>query len=599
MVSALARRGPDSEGIELWPGAGLGQRRLAILDLSDAGKQPMLSDDGEIGIVFNGCIYNFWEIKEELEKLGHRFRSRCDTEVLLRGYQQWGIDVLLKRLRGMFAFGIWDNPARKLTLVRDRLGVKPLLYATGKNSIGFASTITALHDADLAGDISPEAVLEFLEFDWVTDARAIFTGVYKVPAATILEWQDGRIEQRQYWTLPKANGRMVSFDEAVEQTEAILLEAAKLRLVSDVPVGALLSGGIDSALICWAMSRVGGSVKTFTVSTPGDPADEAGAAAATAQALGVPHEIIELPTDEQPELDELVAAYGEPFACGSALGLLRVCKAVKPKVTVLLTGDGGDDVFLGYPHHRTFFQAQKLSSFVPSPVAAIWPSLDPGVDSWRPLHRIWRFMDYASGGLGAVTEAHDGLPYFDRHGMLGERLAGKPLDQRQIQRSVESARSLLAEILEYERNHRFVSEFMTKVDGGTMHYAIEARAPFLDHVLWEFAGSLPFDVRLHRNELKAVLRAIVRKRIGDHVAGRRKQGFTVPVDRWLAGKWKPQILTLAEDSLLEKDGWIRRGILANVVPRAVSDGRIPRQLWSLLILERWMRSRGSRRLVRA
>src|SRR3954447_17691463 len=265
MVTSLAGRGPDSEGVESWPGAVLGHRRLAILDLSDAGRQPMLSDDGQIGIVFNGCIYNFHDIRAELEKYGHRFRSNCDTEVLVRGYQHWGIDALVPRLRGMFAFGIWDNCSRRLTLVRDRLGVKPLVYAMEGRSIAFASTVTALRDANLAGETDPAAVLEFLEFDWVTENRSIFEGIHKVPAATIVEWANGSMSQRCYWTLPKPESRPMRFQNAVEEAESLLLESAKLRLISDVPVGALLSGGIDSALICWAMSKVGADVKSFTI----------------------------------------------------------------------------------------------------------------------------------------------------------------------------------------------------------------------------------------------------------------------------------------------------------------------------------------------
>jgi len=313
MVTSLAGRGPDSEGIEEWDGAVLGHRRLAILDLSDAGRQPMLSDDGQTGIVFNGCIYNFHDIRAELESHGHRFRSNCDTEVLVRGYEHWGIDALVPRLRGMFAFGIWDNRERKLTLVRDRLGVKPLVYAVKGRSIAFASTVTALRDADLAGDIDPAAILEFLEFDWVTEDRTIFQGVHKVPAATIIEWKDGSLTERSYWTLPEPGSRQISFDQAVEETEALLLESAKLRLISDVPIGALLSGGLDSALICWAMAKVGADVKSFTIGTRGDPEDEADGARTTAKRIGIPHEVVELPASDQPALDDLTRAYGEPF----------------------------------------------------------------------------------------------------------------------------------------------------------------------------------------------------------------------------------------------------------------------------------------------
>ncbi len=203
MTDAIRRRGPDSEGIAGWPGACLGHRRLAIIDLSDAGRQPMLSDDGSVGLVFNGCIYNFLELRKELEERGHKFRSHCDTEVLLRGYQEWGIDALAPKLRGMFAFGIWDDGAQTLSLVRDRLGVKPLLYSARDGQIAFGSTVGALRAGGFGGEIDPHAVLEYLEFGSVTDDRSIFQGVSKLPAATILVWKHGSLSGNAYWSLWK------------------------------------------------------------------------------------------------------------------------------------------------------------------------------------------------------------------------------------------------------------------------------------------------------------------------------------------------------------------------------------------------------------
>src|ERR1035438_10310688 len=237
MLTSLARRGPDSDGLANWPGAALGHRRLAILDLSPAGHQPMLSEDGQIGLVFNGCIYNFMELRADLEKRGHRFHSHCDTEVLLRGYQEWGIDALVPRLRGMFAFGIWDHPRGVLTLVRDRLGVKPLAWCARGGRIAFASTVAAVRAAGFGGEIDPQAVLEFLEYGYVTDDRSIYQGIAKLPPATILEWRAGQVSQRQYWQLPETDeSSRISFEEAVEKTEKLLVESVGLRLISDVPI---------------------------------------------------------------------------------------------------------------------------------------------------------------------------------------------------------------------------------------------------------------------------------------------------------------------------------------------------------------------------
>ncbi|HSP69235.1 MAG TPA: asparagine synthase (glutamine-hydrolyzing) [Bryobacteraceae bacterium] len=590
MVSSLVRRGPDSAGMEIWPEAILGHRRLAILDLSEAGHQPMVSEDREIGLVFNGCIYNFQEIRKELEAHGYRFRSHTDTEVLLHGYRHWGADALVQRLRGMFAFGIWDDRQRKLTLVRDRLGVKPLVYAAAKGRIAFASTITALRDGRFVEEIDPQAVLEFLEFGWVSDDLTIFAGARKVPAATIVEWQDGRIRERCYWRPPESGSRKISFDQAVEETEALFLEAVKLRLVADVPIGALLSGGIDSTLVAWAMAKLNANVKSFTVGAPGHPSDESADARRTARILGIPHEVIDLSSDDQPALDDLTCAYGEPFACSSALGMLQVCKAVKPKATVLLTGDGGDDVFLGYPHHRNFLYAQRLARLLPSSAARIWPSVRPAVARVPALRRAMHLTDYAVGGLGAVTRTHDGLPYYEHAGILGERLVAHNLKHRAIALSFDSARNLMEEFLEYERRTRFVAEYMTKVDGGAMYYSIEARSPFLDHVLWEHAASLPIEMRLRGGGLKPVLRALVRRNVGAEVADRKKQGFTVPVWNWLIQGWRPQLDALSHDTLLEREGWIRPETISAAAAAAVSAGRAPVQLWALVVLENWLRA---------
>jgi asparagine synthase (glutamine-hydrolysing) len=595
MNSLHLRRGPDAEGLHIWEGsAALGHRRLAIYDLSDAGRQPMLSADGLTGVVFNGSIYNFLEIRRELEQRGCRFHSQCDTEVLVHGYREWGIDDLVRRLRGMFAFAIWDHSARKLTMVRDRLGVKPLLYSLSGRALAFASTARALAVADFAGGIDPDAVLEFLEFGWVGEDRSIFSNVQKVAPATIVEWREGRISERCYWSLPAGGSRGIRFEDAVAETEELLLDAVKIRLEADVPVAALLSGGVDSTLICWAMSKLGANIRSFTVGTPGDPADESIDARATAKLLGIPHEVIELPPDEQPAVDDLISAYGEPFACSSALAMLRVSKAVKEKATVLLTGDGGDDAYLGYTYHRNFMHAQRLANRLPEAAARLWPTLRKRVECVAVLRRPMHLMDFATGGLGAAARVHDGLPYYEREGLLGDRLTGRILAPRAIPDSFHSARRLLADFLQYERKTRFVSEYMTKVDGATMYHAIEARSPFLDQRLWESAASMPFEVHLQGGDLKAVLRELVRRRVGPEVASRRKQGFTVPVERWLATSWKPQLeCLLSGRSLLEREGWIAPEKLGAAIRQAVGSGRASRHIWSLIVLEQWLAQSGS------
>jgi len=353
----------------------------------------------------------------------------------------------------------------------------------------------------------------------------------------------------------------------------------------------LLSGGIDSTLLCWALGKLNAKVRAFTVSTPGDPSDESADAARTAAQLGLVHETVTIPQEHTSILDVLTEAYSEPFGCSSALAMLRVSNAVKPHATVLLTGDGGDDVFLGYPDHRRYWMAQRLARWLPGFMPSLWRATRPifvGGVALRAAH----FMDYAVGGVGAVTRVHDGLPYYEKRGILGQRLAGYVLPQREIPFSQESARSLLPDMLSYELRMQFVGEFLTKVDGGTMHYALEARSPFLDHTLWEFAAALPLSVRLHRGELKAILRRIVRRRVDAHTASRRKQGFTIPVGRWLAQHWRSALLErLADKPLLELDGWVRRGSLDAAIREGLDRQFIPVQLWYLVVLENWLRKR--------
>lgn len=591
MVGALARRGPDSEGVEHWPGAVLGHRRLAIFDLSDAGRQPMLLPDRSLGVVFNGAIYNFRALTGELAATGAQFRSRTDTEVLLHGYRRWGIDGLVARLRGMFAFALWDDPARTLYLVRDRLGIKPLVYTARNGRIAFASTVRALRTGAWAGELDDDAVAEYLEFGFVTDRRAIYRGVVKVPAASIVRWRDGVLHTEEYWTPPAVRtAGAPTFGEAVDETERLFLTAVERRLDADVPVGALLSGGLDSGLVCWAVTKLGADLTAFTVGTPGDREDETADACATAAELGIRHRVVRLSSSAGLGVDELVSAYAEPFACASALGMLRVCGEVASSAKVLLTGDGGDDLFLGYPRHRYLWAAQTLARMTPGPASAWWRSLRRSFEPGTPIRRAVHFLDYVTGGLGAFINAHDGLPTYRRTGLLGDRLAGLTVEQRRIPWSGDSARRVLSEYLEYDRRTQFVAEYLTKVDGAAMHHGLEARSPFLDQDLWEFACALPPAIRLRRGGLKAVLREVARRRIGGRIAAGRKRGFSIPVERWLAGRWLPHVEAALRSSRLVEDGWIRAEGLRAELAASARRGWARQQLWYLLVLETWMRA---------
>jgi len=591
MTALLERRGPDAEGLEVWEGAALGHRRLSIFDLSAAGRQPMLSADGSVGVVFNGAIYNFLDLRAALEREGCRFHTRTDTEVLVHGYQVWGIDRLIGKLRGMFAIGLWDQKRSTLFLVRDRLGVKPLFYSARDGRIAFASTARALaagFGGGAGGQIDAQAVAEYLEFGYITDGRAIYGGAHKLSAATILEWRDGTLTEREYWRPTTAQERGPALDEAVEETERLFVEAVRLRLEADVPVGALLSGGVDSSLVCWAIAKLGGCIRAFTIGTPGDIWDETGDARQTARELGIQHEVIDVGPESAPGVEDLVAAYGEPFACASALGMLRVARAVKSVATVLVTGDGGDDCFLGYPEHQYFWWAQRAARWIPKPAAQFWLEASGEPPRRGLFKRPAHFLDFATGGLGMVTRIHDGLPYYRRNGLLGERLAGATVTQREIAKSPVSARRLLTDFLEYDRRTRFVGEYLTKVDGGTMHYALEARSPFLDQELWNFAQSLPYALRLGGG-LKTILREVARRNVGERIASGRKRGFGIPVQRWLAAKWRPAFEEVLGDSELNRQGWTHGDAVLHQFRAEAATGSVSKQMWYLYVLEAWLR----------
>jgi asparagine synthase (glutamine-hydrolysing) len=588
MIETMARRGPDAEGIAELPGAVLGHRRLAIFDLSDAGAQPMATADGGVWVVFNGAIYNFKALRTELAKRGYSFRGASDTEVLLHGYRAWGVESLARRLRGMFAFALWDGGARKLFLVRDRLGVKPLVFATRGRELAFASTLRALRHGGYAGSIDENALLDVLRWGFVREEHCIYREARKLPPATIFEWSNGAAREYRFWEapVPAPSARGQSFGRVVDEAEERLRESVALRLDADVPVAVLLSGGIDSSLICWAMAERGADLTAYTVAVPGDAWDESGAAVATARQLGIRHEVLPLGGEQAPEFDEFLSAYDEPFASSSALGMLSIARAVRANAKVVLTGDGGDDLFLGYPRHRHLWLAEKLTRCVgPERAQALrcWGKAVPGVG---PLRRAGALLEYTAGGADAYVRkaaAFDG--YRDKN-LLGPRWRDLPESFTPV---FAGARGMVETLVEFERNGRFVGEYLKKVDGATMHYGIEARSPFLDQELWQFAGALPVDLRLHRGELKAILRALARRRLGIKIAMRRKRGFRIPAQRWLATVWLERAEQTFHRSILARSGWIQEDNVLGELHRSVRRGQACDELWNLFVVESWLR----------
>ena len=591
MLAKEARRGPDDEGVCEWRGVVFGHRRLAILDLTSRGHQPMRSEDGRLGVVFNGAIYNFIELREDLRRSGASFRSGTDTEVLLHGYRRWGLNGLVRRLRGMYAFALWDDERRRLCLARDPLGVKPLLFAESGPRFAFASTADALVKAGFQTALDETAITQFLQFGFVPEGCSIWQGIRKLPPGSVLEWHGGRSSERSYWQPPAAGSNALPFDQAVEGARELFLRATERRLRADVPVGALLSGGIDSGLVCWALTQLNADVTAYTVATPGETSDEAALARRTARLLGLTHEVVTVPDAGESPLGELANAYGEPFACASALGMLRLSRAASSRARVVLTGDGGDDVFLGYPRHRFLLAAQTIANRLPSGARRWWASVRRFTPSWKWARRAAHFADYATGGLGSFVNAGPGTAFFDSRGVWGPFFASGGSRALRIDASMESARRVLDDYLEFDIHHQFVSEYLTKVDGATMYFGVEARSPFLDQDLWEFAAGLPYGVRLHRGRLKAVLRSLATAGLGPEVARGRKRGFEIPAPQWLLGPWRQTVVTAFHQPASEELGLFAKGALSRVWNECSETGTAPLQLWYILVLELWLRNR--------
>ncbi len=589
MMETLARRGPDGEGLERWTQAVLGHRRLAIFDLTISGKQPMVDPERSIGVVFNGAIYNHRELRKELEQSGYRFKSRTDTEVLVHGYREWGLEALVTRLRGMFAFGLWDEKRQKLYLVRDRLGVKPLVVAVKDRAIAFASTAQALRASGFVSDLNEVAIAEYLTLGFVPDPSVIYRGAFKLPPASILEWSDGAINTHTYWVPPFPSATVsLSFDEAVERTEQLLLGAVASRLDADVPVGVLLSSGIDSALVCWAAAALGRSITAYTVGTPGDIWNESEGAAETARALGLDHRIVEVAGGGTEDLMHLSTAYSEPFACASALGMLSVARAITPSAKVILTGDGGDDVFLGYPRHRHMLLAQSMAHAIPRFARTLWQRHRPSAATPSVLRRAASLMDYAAGGFSPPSSC-EGQSRHSAQPVLGDRLSEVRLESCAILQGEDPALASLADLLQYEQRTYFTGEYMTKVDEACMYHGLEGRSPFLDHQLWDFAGELPFRLRLHRWQLKAVLRELATRKIGRVVAERQKRGFGIPVHRWVVSRWERFVRELMVDSLVVRYDMVNPDWIREELELSVRRGAATQILWYVVVLELWLR----------
>ncbi|MBA3454727.1 MAG: asparagine synthase (glutamine-hydrolyzing) [Deltaproteobacteria bacterium] len=595
----LTHRGPDDAGMHLEGGLGLAHRRLSIIDLSEAGRMPMTNETGDVWAVFNGEIYNFPALRTELEGHGHVFRSHTDSEVVVHAYEQWGTDSFA-RYDGMFAVAIWDRKRRRLVLARDIAGEKPLYYFHKANKVVlFASTISPLLTSpEVPRVVDPEALRLYAEFGFVPETRSIIEGVQKVAPGTFVVFEDNQAPVRHtYWSfkdsvLPNRPEREVTLDQATDHLHELLRSSVRARLVADVPLGAFLSGGIDSSLVVALMAETSArTVRTFTIGFREAAFDESEYAHRVAKHLGVENTtMVVSAADVLRELDSITHAFDEPMADYSALPSLAVARLARRHVTVALTGDGADEAFGGYRYYGATRLFEKVSSIVPRVVrrqiaraAALVP--DPRVR--RALARsssIDAAAYFGRSGFYRGATASSGLlhifpPDSPRH---------SPADTvASYVRSFPHLRATEAGML-WDATHTLPGAWLAKVDRTTMAVGLEARAPFLDRRVLEYAFQLPLDHRVRGQQKKIVLKRVLARYLPTELIERPKQGFTAPMRTWFANELRAELYDRLSPARVARFGVFDPAGVQKLLRDQTSGAADHTQLlWALFHLDRW------------
>jgi len=598
MAQTLRHRGPDAAGC--WTGGrtGLVGTRLAVVDLSARGQQPMASEDGRFRIVFNGEIYNFRQLRAELEQIGHRFRSATDTEAILRLYQESGPDCLA-RLRGMFAFAIWDAVEETLFLARDRMGKKPLYYWRGPRAFLFASEAKAiLCDPAVPRRPDPIALDHVVTYGYVPPDGSAFQDLRKLPPAHGLRLRDGDVSVRRYWQLryePKSPHRA---PEAVEELTPLLEQAVARRMVADVPIGALLSGGIDSSSVVALMrQQTSGPLRTFSVGFESRAFNELPYARTVAAAFETEHHELIVGPEHGNLLPRLVWHYNEPFADPSALPTFALGRLARESVTVALSGDGGDEVFLGYPRYRRLHVARALDRLprgirraAPAAIGACAgvssmtsrlgrQSDDLKLDRWD---RYGRWMSYFDRDQRRALYAPD---FADRVA------AGSGGDRLRATLEASSAADPVEAAADADMQLYLPEDLLVKMDIASMAWSLEVRSPLLDQDLVEFAARLPRPLKLRGLTLKPLLRRVMAGVLPEAIRRRRKMGFGVPMAGWFRHEWRDLVHDTLFSARAQERGYfspgaVRRCVDDHIAGRATHTNRI----WNLLMIELWHRT---------
>jgi len=603
MIATLRHRGPDDEGVWSDDRAGLAHARLSIIDLSHAGHQPMTSADGTVWITFNGEIYNFADIRRDLEKAGYRFRSRSDTEVIVNGWHAWGPKIL-PRLHGMFALAIWDQRAQRLVLARDRVGKKPLYYAETTEAFLFGSEIKALlawPGVQRAPDLL--AIDRYLTLGYVPAPLTAFAGVRKLPAAhyLVIDARAGggftEPDVVRYWRLPspRAMRQHRRIADLRRELVAQLEDAVRLRLVSDVPLGAFLSGGVDSSAVVAMMARIGGgTVKTFSIGFSAKQYDETHYARMVAQRYSTEHQELVIEPDAVTVLPRLVWHYGEPFADPSAIPTYYVSEMARQKVTVALSGDGGDECFFGYDRYRAMHLVSQIDRMPQWSRTGLDRLLGLAPRSLQRRFKVPRIR----GVLQAPEEqpcrryAFTIVAFTDcdkKHGYSELMRAQRESSAIDLLEPYFSEADSLVVGANWADLHTYLpDDLMVKVDVASMAHGLESRSPLLDHVFMEWAAGIPEEIRMARGVTKALFKSAMEPYLPAEVLYRPKKGFSLPVDQW----FRCDLKELAYDTLLSRSS-AERGLFRPEYVRLLLDEHSAlacdhhTRLWALLMLELW------------
>ena len=604
MNETLHHRGPDEGAVHTEPGVGLGHRRLSIIDVA-TGQQPLWNEDETVGVIYNGEIYNYRELIVELSALGHVFRTRSDTEVIVHAWEAWGTSCV-KRFRGMFAFALWDRNRETLFLARDRLGVKPMFYALLPDGhLIFGSELKALlaHDG-LSRAIDPCAVEEYFALGYVAEPRTIFGSALKLPPAHTLTLRRGEALAAPvcYWDPRFTLDRVISDDEAAEELRALLDESVSMRLISEVPLGAFLSGGVDSSAVVASMARFSdGPVNTCSIAFSDPAFDESQHAKAVAERYRTNHAVDVVESDDFDLIDALATLYDEPFADSSAIPTYRVCQLARRHVTVALSGDGGDENFGGYRRYRLHLAEDRLRSALPLAVRSrvfgtlgrVYPKAD-----WAP--RVFRakstFEALARDSVDAYFHGVSILRSPLRRRLFSDRFASQLGGYNAIEvfrRHAALADTVdpLALVQYLDLKTYLVGDINTKVDRAGMAHSLEVREPLMDHVLVEWLASLPSSLKVRGGEGKWLLKKAMEPRLPDDILYRPKMGFAVPLAEWFRGPLKERVRQSLLGERLASTGIFEQRMLRRLVDEHQSGRRDwSSPLWTLLMFDAFLRN---------